>query len=80
MHYVDPDIPGNFAFDSFLKCWDDKDNGLKIALKAQGVDVDNIDIAIKFFGGIETNLETCSGACHKPLFGISSTIADGPVA
>lgn len=41
-------------------------------------DAKTLDTAINFFGKIEGDLE-CSGACSKPLFGISRPIADGPV-
>lgn len=43
-------------------------------------DVDDIDNVIKFIAEIEKSFGDCNGACHRPLFGISRSVADGPVA
>jgi len=53
---------------------------LKAGATAAGIsNADDIDLAINFFGNLETSLETCSGACAKPLFGISRDVGKGPV-
>lgn len=63
------------TYATFQKCYDEN---LKQVFKAGGYgDPKVMDTAIKFFGKIESDLQ-CSGACAKPLFGISRNIADGP--
>lgn len=78
-------VPEKLAFKSFLECWNAKaadggKPGLKEFMTTKGKEgVKDIDAALNFFGKIEDELETCSGACAVPLFGVKKPIADGPV-
>lgn len=39
---------------------------------------DLVEYGLEFYKKIEADLD-CSGACWKPLFGVSRNLADGPV-
>jgi len=67
---------GKNTYDTFQKCFDDK---LKTLFAKGGYgNAEQLSQAITFFGKIETEMD-CSGACHKPIFGIGRSISKGPV-
>jgi hypothetical protein len=64
--------------ENFKDCWTTK---LKAAftLTKSAEEVQNIDSVIDVIGTIEEGLGDCSGACHKPLFGVLRKVTEGPV-
>merc|ERR1711976_636947 len=65
--------------DGEKSCWG-SDDGLRRYFTDDGTPdkIDIVDKMLEFIGEVEEAMD-CSSACAKPLFGVTRSLADGPV-